>query len=132
LTKQQSADDGTACHVAAVLALITAVDMARSGLFSRGGALALSISGVFAAAAVLLWTVASDRERSAAENTLVHVLRRSTIFAFAGYVCIAARLGFLSLLAVPVYWLSVPIVIVSVVVWIGIRMWSGLTGSGNR
>jgi hypothetical protein len=122
----------TAFHVAAVLALIVAVDMGRSGLFGRGGAIALSLSGVFAAAAVLLWIGPSDRVHIAGENIVAHVLRRSTIFAFAGYVGIAARLGFISLLAVPLYWLSVPIVVVSVIVWIGVRMGASLTVRGDQ
>ena len=115
-----------------MLAFIPAVDMARSGLFGRGGALALSLSGVFAAAALLLWIGPSDRMRIVGENTVAHVLRRSAIFAVAGYVCIAARLGFMSLLAVPVYWLSLPIVVVSVIVWIGIRMGASLAASGDQ
>jgi predicted membrane-bound mannosyltransferase len=81
---------------------------------------------------VLLWTGPSDRVRIAGENTVAHVLRRSTIFAFAGYVCIAARLGFRSLLAVPVYWLSLPIVVVSVIVWIGVRIGASLPASGDQ
>ena len=133
LPSSQSPDDGhTAFQIAAVLAFMTAIDMARSGLFGRGGALALSLSGVFAAAAVLLWIGPSDRVRIVGENTVAHVLRRSIMFAFAGYVSIAARLGFISLLAVPVYWLSLPIVVVSVIVWIGVRMGASLTASGDQ
>jgi hypothetical protein len=133
VTNQQSPNDAhTAFHVAAVLALMTAIDMARSGLFGRGSAVALTFSGVFAAAAVLLWTGPSDLVHIAGENTVAHVLRRSTVVAFAGYVCIAARLGFVSLLAVPLYWLSLPIVVVSVIVWIGVRMGAGLTASGDH
>ena len=133
VTNEQSPNRAhTAFQVAAVLALITAVDMARSGLFGRGGALALSFSGVFAAASVLLWIGPSDRMHIAGENIVGHVLRRSTIFAFAGYVCIAARLGFISLVAVPLYWLSLPIVVVSVIVWIGMRMGARLTASGDH
>jgi hypothetical protein len=122
----------TGFHVAAILALMVAIDMGRSGLIGRGGALALSLSGVFAAAAVLLWIGPSDRMHVAGENIVAHVLRRSTIFAFAGYVGIAARLGFISLLAVPFYWLSVPIVVVSVIVWIGVRMGASLSASGDQ
>ena len=133
MTNQQSPNDAhTAFQVSAVLALITAIDMSRSGLFGRGGALALSLSGVFAAAAVLLWIGPSDRMHVAGEKTVAHVLHRSTIFAFVGYVCIAARLGFISLLAVPLYWLSLPIVAVSVIVWIGVRLGASLTASGDR
>lgn len=133
MTNQQSPNDPhTAFQVSAVLGLITAIDMARSGLFGRGGALALSLSGVFAAAVVLLWIGPSDRMHIAGENTVAHVLRRSTIFAFVGYVCISARLGFISLLAVPLYWLSLPIVAVSVIVWIGVRLGASLTASGDR
>ena len=133
MTNQQTPNNAhTAFQVSAVLALITAIDMARSGLFGRGGALALSLSGVFAAAGVLLWIGPSDRVHIAGENTVAHVLRRSTVFAFAGYVCIAARLGFISLLAVPFYWLSLPIVVVSVIVWIGVRLGGSFTASGDR
>ena len=132
MTNENSRNGAHAFHVAAILALIVAVDMGRSGLFGRGGALALSLSGVFAAAAVLLWIGPSDRVQIAGENVVAHVLRRSTIFAFAGYVGIAARLGFISLLAVPFYWLSVPIVVVSVIVWIGVRMGASLTARGDQ
>jgi hypothetical protein len=133
LTGQETPDEGGAAFgVAAWLALITAIDMARSGFLGRGGALALSSSGVFAAAAVLLWTGPSNRVRSPGENTVAQLLRRSTMFAFAGHVCIAARLGFISLLAVPVYWLSVPLVIACVFGWIGLRMWTSLTAGGDR
>ena len=133
MTNEKSRNDAHAAfHVAAVLALLVSLDMGRSGIFGRGGALALSFSVVFAAAAVLLWLGPSDRVHIAGENTVAHVLRRSTIFAFVGYVGIAARLGFLSLLAVPLYWLSVPIVVVSVIVWIGVRMVASLTPSGDQ
>ena len=133
MTNEESPNGAhTAFHLAAVLALIVSVDMGRSGLFGRGGAIALSLSGVFAAAAVLLWIGPSDRVHIAGENTVAHVLHRSTVVAFAGYVGIAARLGFISLLAVPLYWLSVPIVVVSVIVWIGVRIVASLTPSGDQ
>ncbi len=106
--------------------------MARSGLVGRGGALALSFSGVLAAAAVLLWTGPSDLAHIAGENTVAHVLRRSAAVPFAAYVAIAARLGFISLVAVPLYWLSLPIVVVSVIVWIGVRMGASLTACGDQ
>jgi hypothetical protein len=117
-------------RVAAVLAIIPAIGMARSGFFGRGGVLALSGSAVFATAAVLLWTAGSPRGR--AERIVAHVLRRATLIAFVGYVGIASGPGPIVLLAVPFYWLSVPIVVTSTLIWIAIRGWTALAaGSGS-
>lgn len=113
-------------HVAAVLALIPAIGTARSGLYGQGGTLALAMSAVFALAAILLWTGESDSARGPVENTVAGVLRRSITIAVVGYLCIASRLGVIVLLAVPFYWLSVPIVVVSVLLWSVMRTWRAL------
>ena len=117
--------------VAAVLALIPAIGMARSGLLGPGGSLALVLSGVFVAAAILLWTGEASSARGTAENTVAGVLRRATAIAVVGYVCISSGVGVIALLAVPLYWLSVPIVGVTVLVWTGIRTWKRLTAAGS-
>lgn len=132
MSREQSPDDARAAfRVAAALALIPALNMARTGAFGRGGTLALSLSGMFAIAAALLWTEAPDRVRRPAENAVAHLLRWSTIVAVVGHVCIAAGGGVIVLLAVPAYWLSLPIVAGSVVVLAGVRMWARLTGSAD-
>ena len=60
---------------------------------------------------------------------MARVLCGATIVAVAGHVCIWSGVGALALLAVPAYWLSVPIVVISVVVLAGVRMWASLTSS---
>lgn len=121
--------DRPAFRIAAVIALIPAGNMAYSGVFGRGGLLAVSLSIVFALAAVLLWTGASAQGRSSGEEKVARVLCGATIVAVAGYVYVSSGATALLLLAVPAYWLSVPIVVISVVILAGIRMRASLTSS---
>lgn len=131
MASEQSPDGGGTTFVAtAALALIPAIDGMRAGFLGRGGALSLSLSGVFVAAAVLLWTGAFGQARSRRENAVARWLCRSTIAFVIGQLFV--RNGVVLLLAVPAMWLSLPVVMASVLILIGVRMWTSLRAAGNQ
>ena len=121
----------SAAFVIGLLGFVPAIAAGYNALFGRGGPLAAALGALLAVAgAVLIWDSKAPRANGYKTSQCV---RWSTGIALVSYAClrigIASRPGsnipgIFGLLAALVYWLSAPAMLVSIVLWVGVRLFS--------
>ena len=117
--------------VIGLLAFVPAIEAGYRAIFGRGGVLAAAVGGLLAVAgAVLIWDSRAPRANGYKTSQFV---RWSTGIALVSYVCLRIGIasspgsnipGIFGLLAALVYWLSGPAMLVSIVLWVGVRIFS--------
>lgn len=120
-----------ASFVIGLLVFVPAIEAGYRALFGRGGALAAAVGALLAVAgAVLIWDSKAPRANGYKTSQFV---RWSTCIALVSYVCLRIGIasspganipGIFGPLAALVYWLSAPAMLLSIVLWVGARIFS--------
>lgn len=121
----------SASFLIGLLVFVPAIEAGYRAIFGRGGVLAAALGGLLAVAGVvLIWDSRAPLSNGYKTSQLV---RWSTAIALASYVVLRIGTvsnpgsnipGVIGLLAALVYWLSAPAMLVSIILWIGVRIFS--------
>ena len=117
--------------VIGLLVFVPAIEAGYRAIFGRGGVLAAALGGLLAVAGAVL--IGDSRAPHTNGHKTSQLVRWSTATALASYVLLRIGTvsspgsnipGLIGLFAALIYWISAPAMLVSIILWIGVRIFS--------